>query len=250
MIAVKVSAVCLVRDGYTGKILPPGGFLCTVDGAPCRPVGKPEGYLVFTGLSPGPHRLALRRQGFREEWLDFEAGAEPGRVLSVDMKPDQGYPFRPGAARLHLTVKRGKEPGADCLIWLAAPGPLELKVAQEEAEAGAQSLRLYWKGRPSPAVPGSYLVRDGKHSEVAQLRALSGETGRLYEPLRAGHKRGTPLLSAQRCHTGGDGVIEAAFPGACTVEIYEETAGLLEHLPLSEGENRHEIALPVKKGRQ
>ena len=73
MIAVHVSAVCRVRDGYTGRALEAGALLCALDGAPFRPVGKPGGYLILVDLAPGPHRLSLRGSGFQEEWVDLEA---------------------------------------------------------------------------------------------------------------------------------------------------------------------------------
>ncbi len=244
MISLHVDAVCLVRDGCTGRVLSPGGLCCTLDGAPCRPVSKPEGYLVFTGLTPGLHRLTLRGAGFQEERVELAAGVGPVRVLNVTLKPGAGYPLRPSAARLRLSVARGRRPAPDCLLWLAVPGGPELKVAQAAAEAGSREVRLYWKGRQLPAAPGDYLLLDGGKSEMAELLELSGETGTLSAPLRWSHKRGVPLLSAQRCRTGGDGTLCTAVETPCTVEIYEETAGLVDSLTLSPGENECRLVLP------
>ena len=75
MITIHASAVCHVRDGYTGRAMEPSSLLCALDGAPVRPLGKPGGYLVLLDLSHGDHRLSLRCHGYQEEWVDFRVGS-------------------------------------------------------------------------------------------------------------------------------------------------------------------------------
>ena len=86
MITIHASAVCRVRDGFTGRGMESAGLLCTLDGISCRPVWKPGGYLVLTNLPHGPHRLRLRGRGYQEEWveLDVDGGT---RELDITMKP-------------------------------------------------------------------------------------------------------------------------------------------------------------------
>ena len=242
MIIVHASAVCRVLDGYTGQPVEASALLCTLDGRPCRPVGKPGGYLVLINLADGPHRLSLRGHGFQEEWVEFSAGA--GTLeMDVTMKPGPGYPFRRPVTRLALTVLERGAPAAGRQIWLAAPGRPELKIAQTRAEAGEQQLRIYCKGPNAPALPGTYLIADGGDSEIVLLRALREEMGALAAPLSRGHSRGKRLLPAQRYHTGADGVLSAAFPGPCTVELWEGAGGLLASIELAQGDNRHTISL-------
>ena len=50
MITIHASPVCHVRDGYTGRAMEPSSLLCTLDGLPVRPLGKPGGYLVLLNL--------------------------------------------------------------------------------------------------------------------------------------------------------------------------------------------------------
>ena len=244
MISIHVSAVCLARDGCTGKVLPPAGLLCLVDGLPYRPAAKPEGYLVLTDLPPGPHRLTLRGNGFQDEWLDFEAGSSPERVISVTMKPGPAYPFRRPPARLSLTLLQKKKPVPQHCLWLAAPSEPEVKLAQTKAAKGAAEIRLFWKGRQLPAVPGCYLLRDGKNSEVVELLSLEEDRGLLAAPLQKDHKRGIVLLAAQRGHTDSGGMLQTAYLQPCTVEVYEETAGLLDSLELTDGSNAFSATLP------
>lgn len=244
MIAVHVSAVCRVRDGYTGRPLAPGGLLCALDGAPCQPVRKPEGYLVLTDLVPGRHRLSLRCRGYQEEWVELTAG-EDTQELDITMKPGPDYPFRLAVTRLELEVLEKGAPAAGRQLWLAAPGGPELKIAQTRAEAGSTQTRLFCKGPLLPAVPGSYLIADGADSEVVVLRALEGETGTLAAPLLRSHGRGKLLLPAQSYHTDGAGRLSAVFREPCTVEVCTREGIPLGSLELQEGENRRQ--LPERK---
>ena len=242
MISIHASAVCRVADGYTGRPLEGSALLCTLDGVPCRPVAKPGGYLVLVNLTPGLHRLALRSQGYQEEWVEFQADGGT-RELDITMKPGEGYPFRQTITRLELMVERGGSPAAGFQLWLAAPGQFELKLAQTKAEVGEEQLRLYCKGREESVPMGAYLISDGSNSEIIGLRAFEQEMGTLTAPLRCTHSRGKQLLPAQRYHTGGDGRLAAVFRAACTVEVYAEEGGLLASLKLEEGDNRQIISL-------
>ena len=242
MISMHVSAVCRVRDGFTGRAMEPSGLVCTLDGAPFRPVGKPGGYLVLVNLPGGTHRLSLRCQGYQEEWVEIRSGRGT-QELDVTMKPGEGYPFRQEVTLLTLTSWESGEPAAGRILWLAAPGQTELKIAQTKAEAGSASLRLFAKGAAAPAVPGTYLISDGKNSEIVLLRALEGEMGELLAPLARPHSRSRSLLPAQRYHTDGEGVLTAAFREPCAVEVCGPEGELLAGLELTQGENHHTIQL-------
>ena len=104
MIAFHASAVCRVRDGYTGRPLEGASLLCALDGAPVRPLAKPGGYLILLNLSQGPHRLALRCHGYQEEWVDFpveggtlEICGEAGGLLA-------SLPLERGVNRLDVRI--------------------------------------------------------------------------------------------------------------------------------------------------
>ena len=109
MITMHVSAVCRVRDGFTGRAIEASGLVCALDGAPFRPVGKPGGYLVLVNLPGGTHRLSLRCQGYQEEWVEIRSGRGT-QELDVTMKPGEGYPFRQEVTLLTLTILEGGEP--------------------------------------------------------------------------------------------------------------------------------------------
>lgn len=242
MITFHASAVCRVRDGYTGKALDGAALLCALDGAAVRPLAKPDGYLVLLDLAPGGHRLALRSHGYQEEWVDFRAGDDT-LELEITMKPGAGYPFRGPVTRLELAVTEGGTPAAGRQLWLAASAGPELKVAQTRAEAGTDRFRLYCKGPEAAVTPGAYLIADGADSEIVFLRSLEAETATLTAPLLRDHGRGRLLTPAQRYHTDAGGLLTAVFQGACTLEVYDQERGLLASLPLDQGENRKTISL-------
>lgn len=241
MITIHASAVCRVRDGYTGQPLAGSSLLCTLDGAPVRPLAKAGGYLVLLDLSPGPHRLSLRGHGYQEEWVELQAG-EGTQEIEVTMKPGAGYPFRGQVTRLTLTVQEGERPAAHCQLWLAASPRSELKIAQTKVQAGQRQFRLYSKGPAAAVATGEYLIADGADSEIVRLQGLEEEMATLSGPLARDHSRGRPLLPAQRYRTDGAGRLTAVFQTACTVAVYEAQGGLLASLPLEEGENRQRIS--------
>lgn len=240
MISIHASAVCRVRDGYTGRPLGGSVLLCTLDGVAFRPVAKPGGYLVLVNLAPGSHRLSLRSRGYQEEWVEFQADGGT-RELDITMKPGEGYPFRYAVARLLLTTLAGDRAAVDRRLWLAVSGRFECKLAQTKAEAGDQEVRLYCRGQK--AVPGSYLISDDADSEIVNLRAMEGERGVLAVPLCRDHSRGRRFLPAQGYHTGGDGRLTAVYREPCTVEVFAEEGGLLAGIPLAVGDNEYTIRL-------
>lgn len=241
MIHVRVSAVCRLRDGFTGRPIPLGASSCSLDGRRLRPVEKPGGYLILTDLPPGRHLLVLRAAGYQEERAELETG---GAILETDvtLKPGAGYPLPPGSARLELRVTQKKSPAADRLVWLASSGGAELKLAQTWAAAGEDSFRLFRRGAAVP-VQGDHLLCDGKNSEIVTLRELIGETASLAAPLARDHGRGCVLLPAQRYRTDGAGALRAAFRAPCTAEVYAPERGLLASLALAAGENQQTVSI-------
>lgn len=227
MIRLHASAVFQVRDGFTGRVLEGGGLLCALDGASVRPLFKPGGYLVLVNLAPGPHRLTLRAAGFQEEQADF--ACPPSAVYQgyLALKPAPGRPLPPGAAVVRAA---GLEPGRP--VWLTVPGGGECRVAQTQAEAGSEELRLFPKG--NPPVPGPFLA-DDPAAEIVVLSALEGEAGRLSAPLSAAHGRSCPLLPAQCYRADREGGLTAAFPRPGPLVLFQPGRGVLARAELKEG---------------
>ena len=242
MRVTRVSAVCQVRDGYTGRPVPSEACRCTLDGQRCSPVRKPGGYLVLTDLCPGTHCLLVQVPGYQPERVSWEACPAE---LNVLLKPGDGYPLSRTAVALRLqVVTQQGTPVPGHPLWLASDGDGELKLAQTRAAAGATSFRLFWKGAAERlSLPGCYLLADKEHSEIVTLLELSEETGTAAEPLQSSHGRSCLLLPAQRYETDDAGFVRALFHTPGTVRIYDPVSNRLETADLSVGENQAVFAL-------
>lgn len=243
MITFRVSAVCRVKDGYSGKWIETGGLLCTLDGQRYKPVTKPGGYLILTDLSPGQHQLSLRVAGYQDERVELDGGTGI-QERDITLKPGAGYPFHMPVAQLILAVTKGGRPAAEQSLWLAVPDGSELKIAQTRTESGETSFRLYGKGLPARlSLPGAYLIVDGKNSEIVCLQSVEKENGMLAAPFEKAHERGKILLPAQNYHTDAAGFLRAYLSGPCTAALFAPETGRVENLALSVGENQRQIAL-------
>ncbi len=242
MIAFRAGGVFHVRDAFTGLPLAPSKVLCSLDGRPCRPVAKREGYLILLDLPAGPHTLTLRCRGYRDETVDFIAG-ETAPELDVTLKPGVGYPFRQKPVRLELILKRDGVPAEGIPFWLAAVSGPEIKLAQARAEAGEWQLRLFCKYPDTVPTPAPFLLEDGADSELVTLRSFEGETGVLAAPLAKAHGRGKRLLPAQSYRTDPAGGAAALFRNPCEALVFHQELGLLGRAELNEGENTLELTL-------
>ncbi|MCD8331766.1 MAG: hypothetical protein LUB63_04445 [Oscillospiraceae bacterium] len=237
MIRIHVSAVFQVRDGFSGRIVEGSQLRCVLDGAGVRPVIKPGGYLVFTNLPEGDHRLALQSDKFQKELVDFTVTQDGSWEGYVALKPAQRYFFRCAVTRLHLTAQRGNSPLRGQSLWLTPPGAPECRVAQTKVGCGCTQLRLYCKTPALLPLPGPMLIDDGADSEVVPLLQLTGETGHLASALKWEHSRSKAVLPAQAYRADDEGQIFAAFPASGTVLVYLEGMGEAKRLNLIDGDN-------------
>ena len=206
MIRLAVSAVFLLRDGFTGLALTDGSAArCLLDGKPLRrPLWKQDGYLVLTGLAPGEHLLQISRRGYRDELVPILA--EEGSVVedTIALKPGAGYRFP--AETVRVTLRLG--PGA-ARIWLGSPLNSRLRVAQEKTESGDREAHLFCEGNASRLpIPGHFLLADKKAPELAYLRSLRSETGEFAPPLTLAHGRGTELVPMQSYDADESGTVQ------------------------------------------
>ena len=155
---------------------------------------------------------------------------------SADLKPGLGYPFGKDAATVRLTVTRGGRPLADQPVWLAAAEPAPLKLAQDKAEQGAQTLRLFSRSAADALpVPGVFLLEEKESPELVHLQAVEGEEGRLAAPLAHAHTRGRALLPAQQYRTDGQGRISVMLREAARLAVF--CGGSIQYAePVTDGE--------------
>lgn len=235
MIHRRVSAVVLVRDGYSGLALAsPRGLRAWVDGVPAAPVWKPGGWLVFADLAPGPHQLRLSCRGFADGELALPGGQVPWEG-ELTLQPGPGYPFRTRPVVLRLTVTLEGAPLAGEAVWLAPKGQARLKLAQDGKQAKGCTARLFCQGSPAALpIPGWFLAVSSGGAELVHLRALRGETGELDAPLALVHSRGTSLAPAAAYPTGPAGELSALLRQGGPLWLF--CRGYWREIQLTEGE--------------
>jgi len=236
MIRIHADLILLVLDGFTGRPPAPSALRWTMDGRPCRPIVKADGYHVLTNLSPGEHELVLQGVGFLDERLTVSGG---GQELLVTMKPGERYPFGRAVTWLTLRLQQEKVPLPRKRVWIAARNPLvELRIAQAVIRAGESEGKLFFpETARTLTLPRELLISDGERSEICRLEEL--EPVRFAAPLRFEHKRSCCLYPAQ-CHTADEeGVIRAVFREPMPIELLPEGEGRTVVLELAPGRNEH-----------
>lgn len=221
MIHRRVSAVLRLRDGFLGTPIESTGALFRIDGTPHQPQAKPGGYRVWTGLETGRHELSVSMQGFQTEVLTIEIPADGSWEGSADLKPGPGYPFGRNAVTVQLHLTQDGQPLAGQPVWLAIAEPAPLKIAQDKAAKGAQSMRLFCKGEPGALpVPGAFLLEEDKQPELVYLQSFEKEEGQLGGPLAHPHARGKALLPAQQYRTDEAGIVRIMLREAAKLAVF------------------------------
>ena len=232
MISLHVSAVLLIRDGFTGQAVEGSGLFCTLNGMPVRPVVKPGGYLVLVDLPEGLHQLGIKAPRFQDERVDIPV--EKGKTINLYpvLKPGAGYFVRRTAARVTLKLT-----GIEGSVWLSPPGSPECKLAQAKAAQGASELRVFCKGGLGRLpIPGPFLLEDGKKSEIIVLESCRGERVLLADPLAREHGRNRRLLPAGQYRIE-QGALTAVFPQPGEVFVLCPGREGVQSAALAEGDN-------------
>ncbi len=241
MIRLHVSAVLSVCDGYTGRPIAPSAVACSLDGQPYRPEYREGGYLVFVNLEPGLHTLVMRGAYFQPERVLLDIRENDKREYGVTLKPASNYPFGNTATRLLIRVVKKTKPVGNYQVWVAARAAgEEIKLAQDQAEAGSTSIRLFRRGS-QPWVSKNFLVGDGKASEVVFLSDIQENQAILAEQLKNVHKRGVALYPAQAYMTNENGECTAIFREPVTVDVFDPQTSKVLNIVLEPGDNTLDI---------
>ena len=218
MIRRRLSAVFLVRDGFTGRSLQSGAELrCRLDGAPCAPLWKAGGYLVLCDLPEGEHTLAIERRLFLPESRTFSVGKDGPWEDAISPRAGAGYPFPPESAVLELTLVRGKAPSEEP-VWMGMSPPSPLKLAQDDGKGS--EIRLFCRNPALLPLPGTFLLPQKEGGELVGIKSLEGEVGKLERPLLGKHPRGTELVPMLRYFPNAQGRLRAVFSRAGKVWLY------------------------------
>ncbi|WP_186224254.1 carboxypeptidase regulatory-like domain-containing protein [Burkholderia gladioli] len=112
---MELSAVVQVIDGFSHAPLAGLRPAFTLNGAPCRPFDKADGFYAFSALPRGAYRLVASAPPFFPSQVEFEVPPRPplaDAIVSCVLEPSPLYPFPPGTTLLRgqVLAKRGGQP--------------------------------------------------------------------------------------------------------------------------------------------
>ena len=209
MIALDVALALEILDDFTGRPLKPAALRFSLDGQEARPIQKDGGWFVFLSPGPGMHELSVRAPGYQGERLTFPGvgeGEEP-RLETLRLLPAPDYRFgrRVTTLTLRFLDKSGRPP-RDLEVYRLGSDRQSLRLAQDDAAAGARALRLFAPEKPARLpLPGLFYLEDGEAGELLCLSLPEGAIYALETPLRLAHKRGRLLRPCRALRPDAEG---------------------------------------------
>ena len=204
MVKKRVSCVLKITDGVTAKVLERTDVLIFADGEPIRYEYKSGGYFVLTDLPEGAHSLKVQSHGFQQEELeintDYRMIKRPEQaVIDLALSPSPQYPSAAGMPSVSGRAKGLRE-------LCVQRQSMELKIAEDNAAAGSQTIRLFRCGA-KPALPSFALIGDRlcEACEIVTLKTSAGDVYMTDKPLRYDHVRSEHVVPLMRLRCSADG---------------------------------------------
>lgn len=204
MVEKKLSCVLKITDGVTAKALERPNVLILADGDPIRYEYKSGGYFVLTDMPEGAHCLKVQSHGFQQEELNINTDhrlmkrAEQA-VIDLALSPSPQYPSAAGMPSVSGRAKDLRE------IYVQRRS-MELKIAEDNASAGSQTVRLFRCGA-KPTLPSFALVGDRlcETCEIVTLKTAAGDAYTTEKPLRYDHMRSEHAVPLMKLRCSADG---------------------------------------------
>ncbi len=240
MIEIRLSAVLLVSDGFSGKPLAQSAVRVSLDGDAVKPEYRAGGYFAFVNLEPGLHEIRLEGPYYRPETVRAIVPESGYDERFITLKPNERYPFGQSVTRLKLRALYKHKPAANDGVLIASRSTFDPKIAQDDLKKGDRQSKLFMRGSPEGLrLPARFLIVDAKLSEVCVLTEAFDAIGTFHQPLSAAHKRGKPLYPASEYRLDENGELSACFREPNEIALFHEKSKRLEILTLAEGENEY-----------
>ncbi|KQN26636.1 hypothetical protein ASE86_11220 [Sphingomonas sp. Leaf33] len=179
---MQLSAVVQLIDTYRGAPAVGADARFRLDGAPVRPLVKPDGFYAFTGIAPGKHRLRVEAAGFFPLDVAVTApvtGPLADAIVPCPLDPGPLYPFPPADGIIRGRVSDGAAGLAGVAVAASWLGRRNTRVSRQTRT---------WTGG---TYDGRYALSLGSRIPAAVTVALAftapdGHTGRRDVTLSAG----------------------------------------------------------------
>lgn len=141
-VRIRVSLAVLAIDDFTGRVIVSPGLRASLKAEGIRvqkPLRKPEGFFVFTGLTDRVVSLVMEGAGYQKEERQVDlTRLKPGEpVIRVRMRPDRTYPDRGNAIALVVALPKDTE------FFVFCPGGSRNKRLLGDYKKGDEEMGIY-----------------------------------------------------------------------------------------------------------
>lgn len=193
-----------ITNGVTAKVLKRTEVLVLADGEPIRYEYKSGGYFVLTDLPDGAHSLKVQSYGFQQEELEINIDHRMIKraeqtVIDLALSPSPLHPSAFGMPSVSGRAKGFRE------LYVQRQS-MELKIAEDNAAAGSQTIRLFRCGT-KPILPSFVLIGDRlcETCEIVTLKTAAGDVYTTDKPLRYDHVRSEHTVPLMKLRCSADG---------------------------------------------
>ncbi len=209
----RVSCVLKIFDSSTNYPLKRSQVCISVDGCAAEVIYKEGGYFVLADLAEGEHKIEITSTVFQNESLlinvDYSVNFnELMDVLTVMLNPSERHP-----QALRGCVLKGTFSKAECISFYVASSSVGLKLAEDNADKGKQTVKLF-SGGARVMLPSLFHINDKteKNCEFVMINSARGDEHILGKPLQFAHKRSTEFIPMVQYHSAEDGSFFAVLP--------------------------------------
>ena len=226
----RLSFALRLLDGYLNRALTGSEAEIWVDGMKYPHEYKPNGYFVVSDLKEGECSVAVKSSKFQTETMSICVGSFENPVRYLTLNPSESHPATLRSSRIAGCAVGVRE----LYIMRTKCG---LKIAEDAAEAGNTSVKLFCGGA-RPRLPAISRIRDkiASRSEIIMLIGAEGDVYRLREPLAFSHPRSSAVIPLIRLRCAENGAFSFVVPpefrpdkdGKIKLRVLAERGGVLE----------------------
>jgi hypothetical protein len=126
VVATRLPAILQLRDGFSGEPIDDPSVAFLLNGAPCTPIRKGNGFYIFIDLlNTSPHRLDVTCDGFVAAQTTLTVISLPlakslaDLIVVLQLGPSPSYSYPANTTLLRGVVTSGSEPLAGAEVFAA-----------------------------------------------------------------------------------------------------------------------------------
>lgn len=201
MVIKQLSCVFRLKDSCTNRLLTSSEAFFRCSGRVLRHEYKTGGYFVLTDMPEGEYIITVTAVGCQREnvpvTVRYDGSSAMDRVIFLSLNPSPSHPY---AGRYPSVC--GKAEGC-AEIYALSPGGI-LRVAEDKAAAGVDSVRMFAEGK-NPVLPSDFLLGSGSKAELVTFTDAQSGLYRTRQPIKNAHKRSEPAQPLIKLQCGEDG---------------------------------------------